>query len=101
MMKTKIFVALFLIAVSLHSFVLLRPGVAQQVVREEKTEMTQKQEGEDKIISGPQNIKESTGIFVFVAWMWLAIFVLIYILRLKIKEVGRLLEIRYLSEKKK
>lgn len=101
MVKRKKIIALFLIAVSLHPIILLGSGIAKQVVQEEKTEITQKEEGEDKIISGPQNIKESTGIFVFVAWMWLAIFVLIYVLRLKIKEVDRLLEIRYLSEKKK
>jgi len=36
-----------------------------------------------------------------VAWMWIAIFVLIYILRLKIREVDRLLKLRFLSAKKK
>jgi len=101
MVKRKKIIALFLIAVSLHPFVLLGSGITQQVRQGEKTEMTQKEEGEDKIISGPQNIKESMGIYVFVAWMWLSILIMIFILKLKIKEVDRLFEIRYLSEKKK
>ena len=101
MQKKKKFIALFVLVISLHSFFLLKPDFAQQVGQKEKTEMTQEEESQEKIISGPQNIKESTGVYVFIAWMWTAIFVLIYILMLKIKEVDRLLEIRFISEKKK
>ena len=101
MQKKKKFIALFVLVISLHSFFLLKPDFAQQVGQKEKTEMTQEEESQEKIISGPQNINESTGVYVFIAWMWLAIFVLIYILMLKIKEVDRLLEIRFISEKKK
>ncbi len=101
MRKKKKFVVLFVLVISLHSFFLLKPDFAQQVAQKEKTEMAQEEENQEKIIAGPQNIKESTGIYVFVAWLWLAIFVLIYILVLKIKEVDRLLEIRFISEKKK
>jgi hypothetical protein len=101
MRKKKKFVALFVLVVSFHSFFLLKSDFAQQVAQKEKTEMTQEEESQEKIIPGPQNIKESTGIYVFVAWMWLAIFVLIYILKLKVKEVDRLFEIQFISEKKK
>jgi hypothetical protein len=101
MRKKKRFVALFMLVLSFHSFFLLKPDFAQQVAEKEKTEMTQEEESQEKIIPGPQNIKESTGIYVFVAWMWLAIFVLIYILILKIREVDRLFEIRFIFEKKK
>ncbi|MGD2245310.1 MAG: hypothetical protein PVI11_02055 [Candidatus Aminicenantes bacterium] len=101
MRKKKKIVALFVFVISFHSFFILKPDFAQQVGQKEKTEMAQEEESQEKIISGPSNIKESTGVYVFVAWMWLAIFVLIYILMLKIKEVDRLLEIRYVSEKKK
>jgi len=94
-------IALLLMLISLHSFVLMGTGFAQQVIQEEKSGITQEEESQDKITPGAQNIKESIGIFVFVVWMWVAIFVLIYIMRLKIKEVDRLFEIRYLSEKKK
>jgi len=91
--------ALFLLIVLLHSFVLLKIDFAQQA-EQEKTETTQ-EEVSEKIVPGPQGIKESTGIYVFITWVWLAILVLVYFLRLKIKEVDRLLEIRFLSEKKK
>jgi len=101
MRKKKKFVALFVLVISFHSFFLLKPDFAQQVAQKEKTGITQEEESQEKIIPGPQNIKESAGIYVFVAWMWLAIFVLIYILMLKIKEVDRLFEIRFISEKKK
>ena len=91
--------ALFLLIVLLHSFVLLKIDFAQQA-KQEKTETTQ-EEVSEKIVPGPQGIKESTGIYVFITWVWLAILVLVYFLRLKIKEIDRLLEIRFLSEKKK
>ena len=101
MIKKRKWIVLCILIVTLHSFVLLRPDFAKQVAQKEKTEMTKEHEGQDKIVSGPKDIKESTGIYVFVSWMWLAIVILIYFLKLKIKEVDRLLEIRYLSGKKK
>lgn len=99
MTAKKKWMALFVLIVLLHSFVLLKIDFAQQV-NQEKT-VTAQEEVSEKIVPGPQGIKESTGIYVFIAWVWLAILVLIYFLRLKIKEVDRLLEIRFLSEKKK
>ena len=101
MMRKKKLIVLCSLIIALHSFVLLRHDFAQQVAQEEKTEMAKEHESQDKIVSGPKDIKESTGIYVFVSWMWLAIVVLIYFLKLKIKEVDRLFEIRYLSGKKK
>lgn len=55
----------------------------------------------DKIVPGPQNIKESTGIYIFLTGIWLSVGVLIYLLRLKIKETDRLLEAGYFSSDKK
>jgi len=55
----------------------------------------------EKIIPGPQNIKERTAIFVFLGWMWVSIAVLIYVLQLKIKETDRLYFSRYFSPEKK
>jgi hypothetical protein len=55
----------------------------------------------DKIVPGPQSIKENVGILVFLAGIWLSIFVLIYLLRLKIKETDRLLEVGYFSSYKR
>jgi hypothetical protein len=86
---------------ALHAFVLVKPDLAQQVGQKEKAEMTKELEEQDKIVPGPKDIKESTGIIVFVSWMWLSIIILIFFLKLKIKEVDRLLELGYLSETKK
>jgi cytochrome b6 len=55
----------------------------------------------DRIIGAPQNIKESTGIYIFLAGIWLSVGVLIYLLRLKIKETDRLLGIGYFSSAEK
>jgi len=55
----------------------------------------------DRIVPAPQNIRESTGIYVFLAGIWLSVGVLIYLLRLKIKEADRLLEAGYFSSDKK
>ncbi len=69
-----------------------------QEVQKQQVEISQQEEHE-KIIPSPQDIKESTGIFVLIGWIWLVIFILIYILRLKIKEVDRLYQIKYFSSK--
>jgi succinate dehydrogenase / fumarate reductase iron-sulfur subunit len=58
-------------------------------------------EEKEKIVPSPKDIKESTGIYVFVGWIWLAVFVLVFFLRLKIKEVDRLYRLGYFSGKKK
>ena len=100
-LRKKRFLGMFLLMVFFHSFFVLELALAQQVRQEEQEEKIQVNDDQEKIIPSPQNIKESTGIYVFVAWMWIAIFVLIYILRLKIREVDRLLKIRFLSVKKK
>jgi hypothetical protein len=100
-LRGKKFLGLFLLVIFFLSFFILEFNFAQQVTQEEQEEIIQAKEDQEKIIPSPQNIKESTGIYVFVAWMWIAIFVLIYILRLKIREVDRLLKLRFLSAKKK
>lgn len=55
----------------------------------------------ENIVPSPQNIRESTAIYVFLGWMWLSIGVLIYLLRLKIKEIDRLHFSRYYFPDKK
>ncbi len=92
---------MFLLVVFFLSFFILEFNFAQQVRQKEQEEKIQVKDDHEKIIPSPQNIKESTGIYVFVAWMWISIFVLIYILRLKIREVDRLLKLRFLATKKK
>jgi hypothetical protein len=55
---------------------------------------------QEKIVPGAKNIKESTGIYIFLGWMWLSILVLVTFLKLKVKEVDRLHHLKYYSAKK-
>ena len=55
----------------------------------------------ESVVPAAANIKESTAIYVFIGWMWLAIGVLFYLLRLKIKETDRLHDSRYFNPDKK
>lgn len=95
------FPGVFLLSIFFLSFFLPELDFAQQVAQEVQEEIIQAKDVQQKIIPSPQNIKEQTGIYVFLAWMWIAIVVLIYILRLKIREVDRLHKLRFLSVKKK
>ena len=54
----------------------------------------------DRIIPSPQNIKEGTAIYVFLGWVWVSVVVLIYFLRLKVKEVDRLYRSKFFSPEK-
>lgn len=75
-------------------------GYRQQAVEKTESSAPQKEEAPVKIVGAPQNIKEKTGIWVFVAWIWVSVFVLIYFLRLKIAEADRLHRIRFYNIKK-
>ena len=72
----------------------------QQVVEEKETGSIQIEEESERIVGSPQNIKEKTGIFVFVGWMWLSVIVLVSFLRLKIKEADRPHRLNFFLEKK-
>ncbi len=48
-----------------------------------------------KTYGGPKNITENIAIYVFLGWLWLSILVLIYLLRLKVKECDRLHNFEY------
>jgi Na+/H+ antiporter NhaC len=100
-LRKKRFMGVFLLFIFFLSFFILEFNFAQQVTQDVQEEITQVENTQEKIIPSPQNIKEQTGIYVFLAWMWIAIVVLIYILRLKIREVDRLHKLRFLSSKKK
>lgn len=82
-------------------FSFLSTGFGQESPPEVKGKEVTAKEAPDKVVPSPKDIKEGTAIYVFVAWMWLAIVVLIYILRLKIRESDRLYEIKFLSPDKK
>ena len=60
----------------------------------------QEEQMAEKIVGAPQDAKQKMGIRVFVGWMWISVVVLIYFLRLKVKEVDRLYELRFYSAKK-
>ena len=53
-----------------------------------------------EVTAGPRNPKEQMGLYVFMAWLWVAIIVLVFILRAKVREVDRLFEARYLTGEK-
>lgn len=76
-------------------------GGTQEVVPEKQRPEYQIGENAEKIIPSPKNIREKIGIYVFLGWMWLSIFVLIYVLRQKIKEVDRLFLLKFFSDEKK
>ena len=73
---------------------------AQQDAEQAVMSDPQEKEMPEKIVGAPQNIKQKTGIWVFVVWIWISVFVIIYFLRLKIKEVDRLYQLKYFSAKK-
>lgn len=98
MAKKKWLRVFFLLNVFSLSFFLINENFGQQVSPEKQSQVEKKAE---KIVASPRNIKEATGIYVFIGWMWLAILVLIYFLRLKIREVDRLYHLKYFSAKKK
>lgn len=74
---------------------------AQQAAPEKQSQVAKIEKEQEKVVPSPKNIKESTSIYVFVGWMWLSICVLVYFLRLKIKEVDRLYRLDYFSGKKR
>jgi hypothetical protein len=67
----------------------------RQEPAKEQTAALQEKKAPEKVIPAPKDIKERTGILVFMGWLWAAIFVLIYILRLKVKEADRLYRAKY------
>jgi hypothetical protein len=101
MTKTRhlIFLSLFLFFF-LIAWVEVPDCLAQQEMVQAETNAPQAKDEPEKIIGAPRDIKQSTGILVFVAWMWISVFVLIYFLRLKIKEADRLYRLRFFSAKK-
>lgn len=85
-----------MICLSLLLCVSLRAQQPESVVKPQPTT----EETQEKIVPSPKNIKEAVGIYVFLGWMWLSIFVLIYILIQKVKEVDRIYRLKFFSSKK-
>jgi hypothetical protein len=91
--KIFLFILLGMVCVSL---VLCTSLWAQQPEQSPETQ-SEKEETEELIKPAPKDIKEAVGIYVFLGWIWLSIFVLIYILRQKIKEVDRIYRLKFFS----
>jgi len=76
-------------------FSLFSQSLSQPASPQEKAKETEVEKVPEKIVPSPQNIKEKTAIYVFLAWIWISIFVLIYFLRLKIREADRLHRLKF------
>lgn len=63
--------------------------VQAEQVKETQANNTEAKPAE-KVYGAPKDIKEAAAIAVFLGWLWLSILVLIYLLRLKIRECDRL-----------
>lgn len=102
-MRKKNYLILLLLFVVILLFLFAGLSLAQQVEQTNPGQNTQIQQQKDseKIFASFKNIKEETGTYVFLAWMWLSIAVLIWILRLKIKEAERLYHLKFFSPPKK
>ncbi len=85
--------AAFLAAVLVGSFFGLCQ--AQDIPTSAESQIKQAQTQPEKIVPGPQNIKERTAVYVFLGWLWVSIAVLVYFLRLKIKEIDRIYVLRF------
>ncbi len=85
----------------LFSWSVIPPSQAQQEEKKEGVEEIQTDKKPEKVVASPQDIREKTGIVVFVVWMWLSIIILVFFLRLKIREADRLYRLRFFSSDKK
>jgi hypothetical protein len=94
--KVFIFLAVLCVSFSLASF-----GSGLQVSPPAKGQEVQAKPQPEKIVAPPGNIKQRTAVYVFLGWMWGSIAVLVYFLRLKIKETDRLYYARFFSPDKK
>lgn len=55
----------------------------------------------ERVIPAPKDVRESSGIWFFLGWVWLSILVLAYFLRLKIREADRLYRLKFYSPPEK
>ncbi len=66
-----------------------------------ETSVAMREEAPEEVLhSGPKDFKERWSIYVFVAWMWFSIAVLVYFIKLHIREADRVLDLDYYGLKK-
>jgi hypothetical protein len=92
-------VLVFLAGLILLSLLPCTPLWTQQSEQSSEAQV-ETEETQEVIKPAPKDIKEAIGIYVFLGWMWLSIFVLIYVLRQKIKEVDRIDRLKFFSSDK-
>jgi hypothetical protein len=98
-MPRYLFVLIILVGMTLLSLFPCTSMWAQQ--SEQSLEpQTEPEDTQEVIKPAPKDIKEAIGIYAFLGWMWLSIFVLLYILRQKIKEVDRICRLKFFSSDK-
>ncbi len=68
---------------------------APQPAPEKAKAETQAEAKPETIHPAPMDIKEKTGVYVFLAWMWLTIGSLIFVFALKIREADRVFSLQY------
>jgi len=76
-------------------------SAGESMMTEENQDQNTRPAGEEEaeiIVPAPKDVKEATAIFVFLGWMWLAIFVLIYFLRLKVRETDRIHRLKFFEK---
>ncbi|MBU1338639.1 MAG: hypothetical protein KKD56_06195 [Acidobacteria bacterium] len=59
---------------------------------------TEPETAPEKTIPGPKTAKERIAVYVFLAWTWATVFVLIVLIRGKIKESDRLYHLKYFEQ---
>ena len=96
MARNKCCLVLFIASVCLFSLFFFIEQAGAQNMPQKEDEL-----GAEKVVSSPGDIKECTAIYVFVGWMWLSILVIVYFLRLKVREVDRLHRLKLFLTKEK
>jgi len=76
---------------------ILASGISKQEAQKPAPQTSSEKDKPAELKAGPKNIKEKTAVFVFLAWTWLLVGMLVYFIRLKIKEADRVHEIRFYS----
>ncbi len=91
MKRQNIFICFLMIIILIPSVlqsVSFQGVTKQEVIKENKEESKEVQ-------VGPQDIQEKTSVYFFLGWMWFSIGILVYFLRMKIKELDRLTSYGY------
>lgn len=95
MPRQKIF--LFILSGMICVNLILCASVWAQQPEASAESQTLKEGMQQEIKPAPKDIKEAIGIYVFLGWIWVSIFVLVFILLQKIKETDRIYRLKFFS----